>query len=183
MMENEKQQWTKQAVIKELLSWVFVLVAAFVFGYVLNHYVIMKAQVPSGSMKNTIMEGDRLLGIKIAYLFSDPERGDIVMFPYPDNEEELYVKRIIGLPGETIEIVDGQVYINDSIEPLEEPYLPEEMLGSYGPYEVPDGCYFMMGDNRNISKDARDWENKFVEKDKIEAKVVLRYAPKFSILK
>ena len=182
-MENEKRQWTKQSVIKELLSWVFVLIAAFVFGYILNHYVIMKAQVPTGSMKNTIMEGDRLLGIKIAYLFSEPKRGDIVMFPYPDNEKELYVKRIIGLPGETIEIIDGQVYINDSAESLEEPYLLEEMLGSYGPYEVPDGCYFMMGDNRNISKDSRDWENKFVEEDKIEAKAVLRYAPKFSILK
>lgn len=182
-MENEKQEWTKQAIIKEILSWVFVLVAAFVFGYVLNHHVIMKAEVPTGSMKNTIMEGDRLLGLKIAYLFSDPKRGDIVMFPFPDNEKELYVKRIIGLPGEKIEIIDGKVYINDSTEPLEEPYLPEEMIGSYGPYEVPDGCYFMLGDNRNISKDAREWNNKFVEEEKIEAKVVFRYAPTITIFK
>lgn len=183
-MENkEKKQWTKQELIKEFVSWVVIFIAACIIGHVLNHHVVMKAQVPSASMKNTIMEGDRLFGIKIAYLFSDPERGDIVTFPFPDNEEELYVKRIIGLPGETIEIIDGKVYINDSTEPLEEPYLPEEMLGSYGPYEVPEGCYFMMGDNRNVSKDSRDWENKFVEKDKIEAKVVIRYAPKFSILK
>lgn len=182
-MENEKEQWTKKTVIKEFLSWVLVLVTAFALGYVLNHYVILKAEVPSGSMRNTIVEGDRLLGIKIAYLFSEPERGDIVMFPYPDNEEELYVKRIIGMPGETVEIVDGQVYIDDSEEPLEEPYLPEKMIGSYGPYEVPEGCYFMLGDNRNISKDSREWDNKFVEEDKIEAKVVLRYAPTISTLK
>ena len=181
-MENEKEQWTKKAVVKEFLSWVLVIVAAFLLGYVLNNYIILKAEVPSGSMRNTIMEGDRLLGLKVAYLFSEPERGDIVMFPYPDNEEELYVKRIIGMPGETVEIIDGKVYIDGSEEPLEEPYLPEEMIGSYGPYEVPEGCYFMLGDNRNISKDSREWENKFVEEDKIEAKVVLRYAPSISTL-
>ena len=68
--KKETKQWTKEAIMKELLSWVLVIIAAFAFGYVLNHYVIIKAQVPSGSMKNTIIEGDRLLGLKIAYLFS-----------------------------------------------------------------------------------------------------------------
>ena len=180
---SEKKQWTKEEIIKEVLSWIVILVAAFVVGHILNHHVIMKAQVPSGSMKNTIMDGDRLIGNRIAYLFLEPKRGDVVMFPYPDNENELYVKRIIGLPGETIEIIDGKVYIDGSTEPLEESYLPDEMIGSYGPYEVPEGCYFMMGDNRNISRDARDWNNKFVEKDDIVAKVVFRYAPNFSFIK
>ena len=165
----------QQEMIKEFVSWVVIFIAACIIGHVLNHHVVMKAQVPSASMKNTIMEGDRLFGIKIAYLFSDPERGDIVTFPFPDNEEELYVKRIIGLPGETIEIIDGKVYINDSTEPLEEPYLPEEMLGSYGPYEVPEGCYFMMGDNRNHSLDSRFWDNTFVEEEEMLGKVFFRY--------
>ncbi|MFQ9703840.1 MAG: signal peptidase I [Enterocloster clostridioformis] len=69
-------------------------------------------------------------------------------------------------------MVDGRVYINDSDTPLDEPYLPEPMEGSYGPYTVPEGCYFMMGDNRNNSLDARFWKNRFVEKDKIMAKVL-----------
>ena len=181
-MEQEKEKWTKKKVMQEILSWILVVVAAFLLGYVLNHHVILKAEVPSGSMRNTIVEGDRLLGLKIAYLFSEPKRGDIVMFPYPDNEEELYVKRIIGLPGETIEIIDGKVYIDDNPTPLDEPYLLDKMIGSYGPYEVPEGCYFMMGDNRNISRDSREWDNKYVEKEKIEAKVVFRYYPSFSTL-
>ena len=87
------------------------------------------------------------------------------------------LKRVIGLPGETVEIVDGKVYINGSDTPLEEPYLPEPMEGSYGPYTVPEGSYFMLGDNRNNSRDARYWENKFVKKEKIIAKVLFCYYP------
>ena len=75
------------------------------------------------------------------------------------------------------EIVDGKVYINGSDTPLEEPYLPEPMEGSYGPYTVPEGSYFMLGDNRNNSRDARYWENKFVKKEKIIAKVLFCYYP------
>ena len=94
-----------------------------------------------------------------------------------DNEKVYYVKRVIGLPGETVEVKDGKVYINGSDTPLDEPYLPEPMEGSYGPYEVPEGCYFMMGDNRNNSLDARFWDNKFVAKNKIVAKVLFCYYP------
>ena len=85
---------------------------------------------------------------------------------------------IAAIPGETVEVKDGKVYINGSDTPLDEPYLPEPMEGSYGPYEVPEGCYFMMGDNRNNSLDARFWKNQFVEKDKIIAKVLFTYFPK-----
>ena len=84
---------------------------------------------------------------------------------------------IAAIPGETVEVKDGKVYINGSDTPLDEPYLPEPMEGSYGPYEVPEGCYFMMGDNRNNSLDARFWDNKFVAKNKIVAKVLFCYYP------
>jgi len=114
---------------------------------------------------------------RLSYIKDDPERGDIVIFRYPDNEKVYYVKRVIGLPGETVEVKDGKVYINGSDTPLDEPYLPEPMEGSYGPYEVPEGCYFMMGDNRNNSLDARFWDNKFVAKNKIVAKVLFCYYP------
>ena len=138
-----------KSVFKELFSWVMVVVCAFVLAFVITHYVIIKAEVPTGSMISTIQIDDRLIGNRLAYLFSDPKRGDIVIFPYPDNEKETYIKRIIGLPGETLEIVDGVLYIDGKV--YEEDYLNEPMTGSFGPFTVPEGHYFMMGDNRNRS--------------------------------
>lgn len=108
-------------------------------------------------------------------LVDEPEAGDIVVFRYPDDEtgKTLYVKRIIGTPGDTVEMSNGTVYVNGKA--LQEDYIAEVTQGSYGPYIVPDGCYFMMGDNRNHSQDSRFWRNQYVEKDEILGKVVLRY--------
>ena len=133
-------------------------------------------------METTIMAGDRVIGSRLSYKFGDPQRGDIAIFIYPDDEAKgiktYYVKRIIGMPGDTIDIVDGKVYLNGSDTPLDEPYLHEPMEPEEPQhYEVPDGCYFMLGDNRNNSRDARYWENKFVKKEKIIAKVLFCYYP------
>lgn len=164
---------------REIISWIQIILAAVVIALVLNNFIIANSRVPTGSMENTIMSHSRVIGSRLSYLNSDPERGDVVIFHFPDDitGKTYYVKRVIGLPGEKVEIIDGKVYINDSETPLDEPYLPEPMEGSYGPYEVPEGCYFMMGDNRNNSQDARFWKNKFVEKDKIVAKVLFCYYP------
>ncbi len=98
------------------------------------------------------MTGDKLIAlIKSAYWFNDPERGDIIIFEYPDNEEEWFIKRVIALPGETVEVRDGKVYINNSTTPLDEPYIKEEPVEDFGPYTVPKDGYFVMGDNRNNS--------------------------------
>ncbi len=94
----------------------------------------------------------------------------------------MYVKRIIGLPGEKLEIKKGRVYINDSRQPLPESYLKEKAIGDFGPYEIPEGCYFMMGDNRNDSEDARFWQNTYVEKSEILGKVIFRYYKGFKII-
>lgn len=160
-------------VMKEILSWTIVVAAALIFSLLINRFVIYKVSSPTESMENTIMVGEKVVTYRMAYLFSDPNRGDIVVFPAPDNEEEDYIKRIIGLPGETIEGKDGVVFINGTA--LEEGYFKEEPTGDFGPYDIPENCYFMMGDNRNISLDARYWENKFVEKDKIEGKAIFKY--------
>lgn len=162
---------------RELLSWILTIAIAFLVAKIINEHVLYKAIVPTGSMENNIMTGDQIMGLQIAYLFSEPKRGDIVIFPLPDNPSVTYVKRIIGLPGETLEVRDGLVYIDGT--PLQENYLKEEMIGDYGPYEVPEGCYFMMGDNRNISADARKWQNKFVKKEDIIARAIFRYQPSF----
>ncbi len=164
-------------IIKEILAWVLTIALAVFAAKAINKYVIIKAEVPTGSMESTIEVDDCILGYQLAYLFSNPERGDIVIFPWPDNPETTYVKRIIGLPGETVEIKNGAVYINGA--PIEEPYLKEEMVGEYGPYVVPEGSYFMMGDNRNSSQDSRRWTNTYLKEEDIMAKVLCRYSPNF----
>ena len=125
--------------------------------------------VPTGSMENTIQPGDRLLGLRLTYLFSDPQRGDIAVFRYPVDEalgkKTNYIKRIIGLPGETVEIRQGKIYIDGSDTPLEEDYLKEEwtVKNDGFTFEVPDDCYLMLGDNRNNSSDARYWAIKALQ--------------------
>ena len=164
---------------KELWEWLKIIVSAAVIALVLNTFIIANSQVPSGSMENTIMTNDRVIGSRLSYLFEEPQRGDIVIFRFPDNEKIYYVKRVIGLPGETVDIHDGHVYLNGSEEPLEEGYIREPMIPEEpAHYEVPEGCYFMLGDNRNYSADARVWQNTYVKKEKIVAKVLFRYFPK-----
>lgn len=175
--EEQKLSWKR-----ELLSWVIILVVAYVMAQALTRYVIIKTEVISGSMISTLLVGDRVVANRMSYVFSDPERGDIIFFKYPDDEEEIYVKRIIGLPGETVDIIDGKVYIDGALEPLDEPYLYEEMLGSFGPYKVPEGEYFMLGDNRNVSVDSRFWDDKYVSRDQILGKAWFRYKPNLGIV-
>ena len=105
-----------------------------------------------------------------------------MIFKYPDDESQLFIKRVIGLPGETVEIIDGKVYIDGSETPLDDSFIPETMRGSFGPYEVPEDCYFMLGDNRNNSKDSRYWENTFVRFDQIVGKAIIRYYPSIKLL-
>lgn len=161
-------------IMKEILSWIAVIVFAVLLAIVLNKFVFCYISSPTGSMENTFMIGDRVGVLRTAYLFSKPERGDIVVFPAPDHPSEDYIKRIIGLPGETIEGKDGVVYINGKA--LKENYLKEPMeKEDFGPYKIPAGHYFMMGDNRNISLDARYWKHKYVALKDIKGKAVYKY--------
>lgn len=188
--EEREEDWKKRRkasrhkeeeldIKKEIRSWILTLAVTFVLIFVLKNYVIINAMVPTGSMENTIMPDDQLFGNRLAYMFSEPERGDIIFFYYPDDETQKFVKRIIGLPGEKVTIIDAKVYINDSEVPLDEPYLKEEWVNDAGPYEfqVPEGCYFVMGDNRNTSRDARFWNNTYVAKEKIIGEAVFIYYP------
>lgn len=205
---------------KEAFSWLKIVAMAFVMAIIITQVIIMKTEVVSGSMIPELEIGDHVIGNRLAYLFSDPERGDVIFFEYPlsykelyaldpeltycidrklkdtepryHNESSVYVKRIIGLPGDKVEIRKGKIYINDSDTPLDEPYLNGKPKGNYGPYYVPDDCYFCLGDNRNTSSDAREWDNtvddpsdpdydpdrfRFVHKDKIYAKALLKTIP------
>lgn len=174
-MENKpKVNWKK-----EIWEWVKIIISAAVIALVLNTFIIANSRVPTGSMETTIMTGDRVIGSRLSYRFADPERGDIAIFHFPDDESLYYVKRIIGLPGDVIDIKDGHIYLNGSETPLDEPYIREAMIPEAPEhYEVPEDCYFMMGDNRNHSQDARRWGEKYVKRHKIIAKVLFRYYPK-----
>lgn len=179
--ETSKENAEKLDPVKELFSFLLSFVFAVAVAMLVQRFVIINANIPSGSMENTIMTGDRLIGNRLAYLFGEPERGDIVIFKYPDDESQLFVKRVIGLPGETVTVEDAKVYIGDEL--LDEWYLKEEWVIDAGSYtfEVPDGCYLVMGDNRNNSKDARYWTNTYVEEDQLLGKAVFRYWPFTSI--
>lgn len=188
----------------EIISWIQILVAAAAIAFVLNTFIIANSRVPSASMENTIMTGNRVIGSRLTYRFHEPERGDIAIFVFgydcrkcgttyqetPDgvcpvcgradkkNSTIYYVKRVIGLPGDVIDIKDGHVYLNGSDTPLDEPYLAEPMeTPEELHYEVPQDHYFMMGDNRNYSADARFWRYSYISEDKIIAKVLFRYFP------
>lgn len=177
--ENKSEEEKMVPLWRELLSWVMYFAVAVGVALLLKRFVIINANVPTGSMENTIMPGDDLFGFRLAYLFSEPERGDIIIFKYPDDEEQIFIKRIIGLPGDLVVIEDGKIYINGAEEPLEETYLKEEWIRNTGPYEfaVPSGCYFVMGDNRNDSLDGRYWNNPFVTYEEILGKAEFIYFP------
>lgn len=162
-------------ILSEALSLIKIFIFAAVFALIFTNFIIINAEVPSGSMRDTIWEGDRLFGFRLAYKFSEPERGDIVIFKFPDDETQNYVKRVIGLPNDIVQIKGGRVYING--DELDEPYIKDYIFddGETYTYIVPEGCYFMLGDNRNNSKDSRYWVNTYVKKEKIVAKVILRY--------
>lgn len=180
---------------KEIWEYVKMIIIVVIIVLVVNNVILINAKIPSESMEETIMTGDRIFGFRLAYginldLFGnkiskkvkEPERFDIIIFKYPDDESQLFIKRLIGLPGETVEIVDGRVYINGSDTPLDDSFVPEMPLGSFGPYEVPENSYFMLGDNRNNSKDSRYWKDTFVTFDEIVGKAVVRYFPSIKLL-
>lgn len=174
---GRKHKKKSGGVRRDLIDALEVIVLAALLAFFVNTFLIANSRVPSESMENTIMTGDRVIGSRLSYkFFGDPERGDVIIFRWPDNEKILFVKRIIGLPGDTVTIRDGHVYLNGSDTPLEEPYIREPMrVEPEMTFTVPEDAYFCMGDNRNESMDARYWKNTYVYRDKIIAKVLFRY--------
>ena len=163
--------------LKDFLEYIGIFLVVIGVVWLLDTFVIVNARIPSESMENTIMTGDRIIGSRIAYKVGIPHRYDIIIFKYPDDESVLYIKRIIGLPGETVHIVNGKVYINGSDVPLDDSFTPELPEGTYGPFNVPGDGYFVMGDNRNNSFDSRFWRNTFVKEDQILGKAMFCYFP------
>lgn len=176
---------------QELLGFAKMLAIAVVIAFCINNIVIINATVPTGSMEKTIHKKSRMIGNRLAYTFETPKRGDIIIFKYPDDEKQNFVKRVIALPGEKVRVENGVVYVittkGQEIR-LEEEYTYFEggridKAGDFAEVEVPSNCYFVLGDNRNNSMDSRYWKTtNFVREDKIIGKAVFCYYPSFNIL-
>ena len=166
----------KKTKMNPILEWVIVIAIALAAALFINYVIIINSVVPSGSMESTIMTNSRMMGLRVSYWFSDPQRGDIVVFKYPDDPSQNFVKRVIGLPGDVVEIKAGVTYVNGEV--LDEPYLNEPPYPrDFGPYEVPEGHYFMMGDNRNNSNDSRYWKSTYVPREYVLGKALFVYWP------
>lgn len=166
---------------KEVLSFLLYIVIVFVLTYLLLHYVGQRTEVSGESMENTLNNGDNLIVDKISYRFRDPERFDIIVFPFRYAENTYYIKRIIGLPGETVQIdVNGDIYINGEV--LDEPYGKETILGTNlglaaQEIQLGEDEYFVLGDNRNASSDSRDPSVGNIHRDEIIGRAWLRIYP------
>ena len=174
---DEDEEEEEKSPIREAIDFLIPIIIAIL----LKLFVFANIVVPTGSMLNTIQEKDRIIASRIEYSFNDPERYDIAVFKFPDDETQCFIKRIIGLPGETVQIINGVVYVTktdgQTIQ-LDQSFVTNCVpTGDYGPFKVPEDCYFMMGDNRNQSWDSRYWEHKYVHRTQIIGKAKFRYYP------
>lgn len=170
----------KAAIYKEIWSYVKILIISVAIAFTINHTLILNATVPTGSMETTVMTGSRVIVNRLSYISEKPGRGDIVTFLYPDDKEQIFFKRIVGMPGERIEGIGGYIYINGT--KLTEDYTQILIHEDFGPYTIPEGSYFMMGDNRNNSLDSRFWNEKFVKEADILGKAAFEYFPEMKSL-
>ena len=162
----------------EILSFLLYVVVVVGITFLIIHYVGQRTYVSGSSMENTLSDGDNLIVDKITYRFSDPKRYDIIVFPYQYEENTYFIKRIIGLPGETVQIVDGTIYINGEV--LGESYGREVMKNSgmaADPITLGDDEYFVLGDNRNDSTDSRDPSVGKIKRNQIIGRAWVRIWP------
>lgn len=175
--------------VKETLSFLMYIAIVFVLTYLVIHYVGQRTEVDGQSMENTLSDRDNLIVDKITYRFRDPERFDIIVFPFQYKDNTYYIKRIIGLPGETVQIdAKGTIYING--EELAESYgreviAPTNLGLAEQPVTLGEDEYFVLGDNRNHSSDSRDPSVANIKREDIIGRAWLRIYPfsKFGFIK
>jgi signal peptidase I len=159
-----------------LRSWMRDLIISVVVSFLIITFLYQPVRVEGTSMAPQLHDQDRLFINKFAYQFENIDRDDVVVFYYPRDTQKSYIKRVIGLPGDTIRIVDGDVFVNGKA--ITEPYVPARYrdLRSMDEIRVPEGEYFVMGDHRSISSDSRDFGS--VERSLIYGKAAFVYWPR-----
>ena len=165
-----------KAALREFFQMIVIPVALALF---CGKVLIVNANIPSGSMENTIHPGDRVIGSRLAYLSQDPQRSDIIIFKFPDDESQVFIKRIIGLPGETVQVVDGCAYIDGEL--LESDIYGAELMEDSGIagelLTLKEDEYFVLGDNRNHSSDSRDPSVGILTREDLLGKAWVRIYP------
>jgi signal peptidase I len=161
--------------MKEVKEWAQAIITAVVLALLIRAFLFEIILVDGSSMLPTLNDADRVFVNKIGYIIGKPEHGDVIIFKTPEDPHTNYVKRLIGLPGDKVRVVDGVVYVND--EPLTEPYILEPPYSDYAEVTVPEGRFFALGDNRNGSKDSRDSHVGFVPLKNLLGKAVFRVWP------
>ena len=178
IMDHQKHSSTERAT-NPVVEGLQTLGLSVVLALGIRTFVAEARYIPSGSMEPTLEINDRLVVEKISYHFNPPERGDIVVFWPPDNlfpegkRRDAFIKRIIGLPGDTVEVAEGRVIRNGEV--LEEDYIKAEPTYTWGPETVPEGSLLVLGDNRNSSYDSHSWG--FVPVENVIGKAIVRFWP------
>ena len=156
-MEQEKKakkEAPKKSLKREIFEWIMVFVVAAAMAFVVRTFIFEPVRVDGSSMLNTLTDSEFMIATKFDYLFGDPQRFDIVICNYPNTSDGMYrVKRVIGMPGETIQLFGGELYVNG--EMMEQNFDMHSATQNFGPFTVPEDHYFVIGDNRSNSKDSR----------------------------
>ena len=171
-----------KGILKELLGWIVYIAVIIGLTWLIITFVGQRTRVSGHSMEATLHDGDNLIVDKLSYRFRDPKRFEIIVFPYRHKENTYYIKRIIGLPGETVQVKDGYVYIDG--EKLDENYGLEVMQDAgiaAEPIELGEDEYFVLGDNRNHSSDSRDPSVGILHRDELIGRAWVRIWPLDSI--
>jgi signal peptidase I len=187
----DKSSDRRKSIVREYAESIII---AVVLALVIRTFIVQAFKIPSGSMEDTLLIGDHILVNKMAYglqipfsdtkldffgLLGDPQRGDIIVFPFPRDPSRDFIKRVVGLPGERVEVRNHRVYVNGEV--LKEPYVKlDERAATYpsryshwGPEVVPAGRLFVLGDNRDNSADGRDWG--FLDSDRVKGRAFIIY--------
>lgn len=192
VIKKENEVESEKSLVREVVE---TIILALILAFALRTFVIQAFYIPSGSMENTLLPGDMILVNKFIYYFTDIKRGDIIVFKYPNDPSKDYIKRVVGLPGDNLEIKNGDVYINDKF--YDEKYTKEKAaddmimhahiersgdakttgasVSAQSKIKVPEGKLFVMGDNRNNSQDSRFWG--YLSQSSLKGKALVIYWP------
>ncbi len=170
-----KENTKSNSLGEEAKDWVVSIVAAVVMALLIRTFIVELYIVDGPSMRPTLQHEERLIVNKFIYRVRNPEKGEILIFKYPRDTSRDFIKRVIATGGDTIEIKEGRVYVNDQM--LKEDYILEKTRTEYPKVTVPEGTVFVMGDNRNNSDDSRFADVGFVPLDLIKGKAVVVFWP------
>ncbi|WIW69581.1 signal peptidase I [Anaerosinus gibii] len=160
---------------EEVKDWFISILIAVILAFFIRYFIVELYLVEGPSMQPTLLSHERLVVNKFIYRFREPEKGEILVFRYPKDPSRDFIKRVIAVAGDTIEIKDGRVFVNHQL--INEPYILNQTRGSYPLSTVPDGTIFVMGDNRNNSEDSRFKDVGFVPLDLIKGKAMMVFWP------